>query len=871
MPSPLSEDAIKLAVWVESCGWKPTPLHTVAPDGKTCTCPKGGNCGGSAGKHNIARGWQDDHRGADIFREMAPRRKRMNVGILTGDVSGIFVLDIDPKDGGFESMRALVAEHGPLPDTFIVKTGSGGFHYYFTMPPFDVRNSAKKLSAGIDVRGNGGMVVGPGSVSHAGPYEVLNNVAPLAAPDWLLELVKPKVVDLGSVITPDSVDLSSVRIGQTTTERAGESPAHVGAATSGPMTPESAPSLGAAPASGGGQTRQQAAYEASALSGELGRLAGLELAGWTQPWDTTTFEVACTLIELANSDWTKLTLDWAHESFIARCPQPEPGYDPEAKWISALSRVGDKARDAPPPRALGSDMEDMFGPAQVAQHSTASPGAPCPPVGAGADREGAPSPSRTHGPFAWTDSGNADRLIHWRGGVVRYAIDAGGWLTYADGAWTEMGDEVPIEGHVKRALALAKEFEWSLYSDLPQDVEAKNPKSDRDEFMKWMSSSEAYPRISAASKVARSDSRLRVELADFDKDPMVFNAANMVVNLATGETALHDPALMFRRRSDVNYDAAANCPLWDAFLAEVQPDPEVRSWLQQVLGYSMTGRMDEQAMFLHAGPGATGKSTFLEVVAGVLGSYGQKLERDTLTSKGSTTGVIPADLARMAGARFLAASETAAGKKLDDERIKELVGGDTVTARHLYGNPFQFRPSGKIHLATNHLPSFESGGDGMGRRLRLVPWEVQIPKERRDKTLKERILATEAEGVLAWLVRGAVAWSQSTGLKDPALVARRSEEHVEDADPLWTFINERLDLADPEQSSEFQQVYYAYSSWCESNGNRPMSGRALSLGLQERLGADAKFKHPSSRRSMFRARVRLQAVPEHHEQYAHGM
>jgi putative DNA primase/helicase len=379
-----------------------------------------------------------------------------------------------------------------------------------------------------------------------------------------------------------------------------------------------------------------------------------------------------------------------------------------------------------------------------------------------------------------------------------------------------------------------------------------------------------YARVQGATKMARSDPRLQTKLGLFDADPMMFNAANCAVNLATGQAVEHHPSQMFRHQSHVAYVPDAKCPLWESFLERVQPDPQMRHWLQMVLGYSMTGRMDEHAIFLHNGPGATGKTTFLEVVKDVLGNYGQKLDRETLLSKPAGNAGIPADVARMAGARFLAASETATGRKLDDERVKELVGGDTMTARHLHKDFFEFKPTGKIHMATNHLPGFESGGDGMGRRLRLVPWEVQIPKDERDKTLKDRIVATESEGVLAWLVRGAIAWASSPGLVTPDEVQKRSDEHIDEADPVWPFIHERLDV-DGGFETEFEAVYGAYASWCSLNGNKPMSGRAFSMALRERLGAESKFLHPKTRRSMFRVRVRLQPVPAHHEQYAHGI
>lgn len=859
--APTAEQAIQLARWIEARGWKPTPLHTTGPDGRTCSCSKGANCGKSAGKHNIAKSWQTDLRGREIFEEMSTRRKRMNAGILTGAPSGIVVLDIDVHSGGMESMRAIIVEHGQLPDTFIVQTGTGGYHYYFQMPDFDVRNSASKIAAGIDIRGTGGMVVAPYSVSYAGPYVVRRDVQPAPMPKWLYDLLRARFEEtqqrqMPTVVEPAMTASQGAIVGDFTDvfagEGAGESLAHVGAAASVPSAPSPSPAVPPV------QTAQQAAYEASILSGELGRVEALAAAGWKQPWDITTFEVACQLIELANAPWTKLTLPQAQARFLASCPPPEPGYDPLAKWLSAEQRVGNKARPAPVDRQRDDPFED---------NPDVTGGLPPDPTrGGGADREGAPT---AEGPFALNDLGNADRLIRWHGDVIRYAADAESWLVYEGGVWSDSAGDVHVEAMAKSALALAATHEAALHSDVATEFTAKgDPKpTARDRFYEWtLGHSGMYAKVVAMQKMARSDMRVRTALGLFDADPMLFNAANCAIDLRTGEAIPHAPALMFRHQSPTAYNPGATAPLWQAFLARTQPDPEMRAYLQMVLGYSMTGRMDEQAIFIHNGPGATGKTTFLEAVKAIMGGYGQKVHGETLMSKGSQSAGHPADVARMAGARFLAASETATGRKLDDERVKELVGGDTQSARHLYGQWFDFQPTGKIHMATNHLPGFESGGDGMGRRLRLVPWEVQIPEPERDKTLKDRIVTHEAEGVLAWLVEGAVAWTRQGGLRTPQIVVERSREHIEEADPVWPFIEERLELGSAYET-EFQAIVGAYESWCSLNGNKPMSGRALSMALRERLGADAWFKHSTTRRSMFKVRVRMQAVPAHHDQF----
>lgn len=831
--APLAEQAIAYARWIESKGWKPTPLHVVGPDGRTCGCPKGGSCGRSAGKHNIANNWQRDLRGAEIFVEMAlgsprddgsrrPPRHKMNVGILTGEASGIFVLDIDPNDNGFESMRQLIAAHGALPATFIVKTGTGGFHYYFQMPDFDMRNSAKKIAPGIDIRANGGMVVAPGSVSYAGPYVIQVDAPVAAAPEWLLEALRPA--------QPVSTEF--------------QAPAQPDPFASEPAANVA---VSAAPAAPHQQSRQEMAYEKAIVTGELGKVGNLATAGWAMPWDVTTFEVACQLIELANAEWSSISLEEAWQRFMAACPPEEPGYSPQAKWDSALQRVGGKQRPAPPKAVVPDNPFDGW------------EATPDPSAAAGANREGARA--ALIGPFGLSDLGNANRLVAWRGHEIRYAVDSGAWLRYANGIWDDQAGEVAIEHAVKEAIELARVNEGDLHDDTPHDVEAKNPKSDRSEFFSWMGKTEAYARVSSAVKMARSDPRIHVSMGAFDANPMLFNAANCAVDLSTGTPIAHSPDLMFRHQSPIYYDPSAKCPLWQTFLHRTQPDPAMRAWLQEVLGYSMTGQMGEHAIFLHNGPGATGKTTFLEVVKEVMGDYGQKLDRETLMSKGSSSGAIPADLARMAGARFLAASETATGKKLDDERVKELVGGDSISARHLYGKWFDFRPTGKIHMATNHLPGFESGGDGMGRRLRLVPWEQQIPLAEQDKTLKDRILATEAAGVLAWLIEGAVKWASGSGLITPASVDARSKEHIRDADPVTPFIEERLVLGEGHET-EFAKIYASYEAWAPMNTGKPMSARAFSMALVERLGHESKFLAPGTRRSTFRVGIRMIDVSE---------
>ncbi len=247
-------------------GWRVIELHRVGPDGKTCSCNKGARCP-SAGKHPKDRKWEQTPAlsSPDIFAiwdvERAP-----NLGIATGSPSGFWVLDIDTdhKDGA-ASMRAFVEQHGPLPKTYVTQTGGGGYHYFFNLPTdFTVRNDQSGwVAPGIDVRGEGGQIVAPPSISDKGAYTVIQDAPVADAPAWLLEAVKkPEHADIEVVTAEDLPKPADIE-----------------------------------PAEWDRLNR----YTQRVLESELGRLKQLSVTGWDgEPWDHTTFEVACNLIEVAS-------------------------------------------------------------------------------------------------------------------------------------------------------------------------------------------------------------------------------------------------------------------------------------------------------------------------------------------------------------------------------------------------------------------------------------------------------------------------------------------------------------------------------------------------------------------------------------------
>ena len=285
-------------------GWATTPLYSVSPDGQFCHCPKGGRCP-SKGKHPINKEWASRPfpSAADV-EAMWDKHPKAQVGIRTGSVSGnLVVLDID--EGGKEALAPLVNANGGMPETLVVQTGSGGLHYYFQAPTgVTIPNSQSKVAAHVDIRGEGGQVVGPGARTDRGAYAVIHNAPVAALPQWLGEKA------IGS---REQVEFIPAAV----TKRP--------------------------------QTAEEASYEANLLNKQLGRLAALQNKPWApgDAWDQNCFEAFCHGIELANSEWAAITLEQARERFMAAAPRDDQWDEAEAKWAQAMKVVGNKAKEGP--------------------------------------------------------------------------------------------------------------------------------------------------------------------------------------------------------------------------------------------------------------------------------------------------------------------------------------------------------------------------------------------------------------------------------------------------------------------------------------------------------------------------------------------
>lgn len=417
-----------------------------------------------------------------------------------------------------------------------------------------------------------------------------------------------------------------------------------------------------------------------------------------------------------------------------------------------------------------------------------------------------------------TDLGNCRRFVSdWRH-QVRYVAPWRAWVVYDGTRWVR--DEIGL------AVELAKKTVQGIYREATYAETA----DERKDLSKHAARSEAAARIAAMLSLAQSEPGIPAAADDFDADPWLLNVANGTIDLRTGELRPHRASDAISKRLDVAFDPDATCPRWLAFLAEIMAGKaDLVTFLQRAVGYALTGLTREQVFFVLHGTGSNGKSVLLKVLGAMLGDYASMASMDTFMQKERET--ISNDIARLHGVRFVSATESEQQRSLAEALIKSLTGGDKIVARFLHREFFEFSPRFKIFLATNYLPRIRGSEHAIWRRIRLLPFTVEIPDAQQDKDLPIK-LAEEYPGILAWAVEGCRLWqTEGLGLPDDVKVA--IESYRSSMDVVGGFIAERCELG-PTLTVTSSSIYEAYKGWAQRTGERVMSQKALGMALRER-------------------------------------
>jgi putative DNA primase/helicase len=430
-----------------------------------------------------------------------------------------------------------------------------------------------------------------------------------------------------------------------------------------------------------------------------------------------------------------------------------------------------------------------------------------------------PANSQTVEAVPLSDQFNAEALVAEHGADLRYCFPWGKWLVWTPPRW-----QVDHTGAVMRRAKQA-------VKGLARTIETLEDTATIKAYLAHIKSSLAATKLKAMLELATAEPGVPVLPDELDRDPWALNVQNGTLDLRNGALRPHECDALLTKLAPVAYNPEAACPRWEQFLLEIfQDDQELVRFIQRAVGYSLTGDTRERALFICYGLGRNGKSTFIETLAEMLGDYAQRTPTRTIMEK-RNPDQIPNDVAALKGMRFVHASESGEGQRLDEEFIKDATGRDTLAAQFLHGEWFNFQSQFKLWLRTNHKPVIRGTDPAIWDRPRLIPFLARFSGTQEDRTLATT-LRGELSGILRWAVKGCLSW-QIKGLGSAKAVEQATSAYRREMDVIGDFL---MDCCTSlrEASVASKALTTAYIQWCEQNGEKPLTSKALAARLRER-------------------------------------
>ena len=789
------------------------------------------------------------------------------IGLAMGR-NGLFALDFDPRvieevdpatgaiterEFTLEQLKAETEEQigTALPATLAVRTPSGGVHLYFRQPEEGaaIRNRGN-LPDHVDVRGAGGYVIAPPSFLEDGrSYRWLHGAshAPVAeAPAELIaELRAPKRKPAATPATNDAAAAQAAPSSSSSSSSSAEDPVEAAVRR----------------------------YALAALDEECRRLAATPVGNRNNQCNASGFAMGQLVGAGALTRATaRAALIGAVQLFNVEeaTAAIDNGLDAGEASPRDLAAVRDTARDradrfgrgrgSSPSRTLSS--ESKGGQSSRRGGSGFDDGDRGPGDG-DEDRDPADL-NRKCAFYPQTDLGNLERFLARYGRDFLF-VEQWGWLAWDGRRWSR-DLAVPLLGHavqltvrqIQEEAKFIRESGWKIDTK-PASIEGEEREGGLDFIAKWKGkepvafsttvaawgrTSESSGHISAIPKMA--EARLSARTYDFDADPLKLNVENGTLEFERAEEGFQAKGRRreFRREdlitkmAEVEFDPSAECPLFDRFLEEVQPDPEMRQFLDVWAGYNMLGLADAQKMAVFHGQGSNGKGVWIQTIAHILGDYAWAAAIETFIDQGRYRKGSDAspDLAALAGRRMVYANEPEEGAKFSDGLIKAMTSDEPIGGvRELMKPPFELLVTFTNTVSANHKPKI--GTDhGIQRRMQLIPLGVIIADDRADPQLKNKLKA-EASGIFNRMIRGAIEYL-TTGLSQPEAIKAATKEYLEENDLLGQFLALVVVDAPGEKlgATDLHRIFAAWQTWANQlpASGKPWSAKYLNGQMQRK-------------------------------------
>ena len=437
-------------------------------------------------------------------------------------------------------------------------------------------------------------------------------------------------------------------------------------------------------------------------------------------------------------------------------------------------------------------------------------------------------------PLACTDLGNAERLDSRHGDDILFCFQTGKYMIWSGQNW-----QPNDSGEITRKTINTINHIWdeARAINIEESDDPESAEKIKDKLTNWALQSQSRGRIDAARDLIKSMRPVTVD--QLDNDIYLFNCRNGTVDLRTGTLRQHNRNDRLTLVAPVEFYDDAECPLWLRFLDRIMDgNPDLIDFLQKLIGYSLSGDVNEQIFPILHGNGKNGKSVFIDTVMGLMGCYAAAAPNGLLIENNNSQHTT--DIAMLQGKRLIHCSETEENRKLKVSLVKQLTGDKFLTARYMRQDNFQFACTHKIMMVTNHKPKITEDSEGIWRRVRLIPFEQFIPPEERDLKLVDK-LKNEWPGILKWAVEGFKLW-QSEGFHIPMEVVQATDEYRSDYDDIGDFIDDAIE--EGVGNIPVTQVWSAYLKWCENRqikypiGRHTFVDRLRSRGFKQKNSRD---------------------------------